>query len=466
MSDVSSILSLPFIQPAQAQKHVTHNEALRLLDLLVQPVVADRSLTLPPALPVEGERHIVAAGGLGAWAGHDGEIALLVDGGWQFVAPQPGWQAHVLAEATSVTYDGAAWVAPAETALQVAELGVGATPDATNRLSVAAPATLLSHVGAGHQLKLNKATPGDTASLLFQTGFSGRAEMGLAGGDDFAIKISADGTAWNTGLTLDAATGKVMLPLGAVVTGPITGTAVTQTATDTTAGRLLKVGDFGLGANAVTAVTDYDALTVTGFYRNGAVATGTPIAATLYWSLLHIAHASDGTAASQLALRSAGTAKNDMWLRRKSGGAWQPWAKVFHSENLLGTVSQVSGVPTGAVIERGANANGEYVKFADGTLRCTLSAVNMAYLTADLVTFTWTFPAPCIVGSFPVVSATLSSVPADYTGLSRRDLCAFGQSTGTSGAVLSFTRPSGATRAFIAGDAAANVRLVVNGRWF
>ena len=465
MSDVSSILSLPFIQPAQAQKHVTHNEALRLLDLLVQPVVADRSLTQPPALPVEGERHIVAAGGLGVWAGHDGEIALLVDGGWQFVAPQPGWQAHVLAETVGVTYDGAAWVAQAETALQVAELGVGATPDATNRLSVAAPATLLNHAGAGHQLKINKATPGDTASLLFQTGFSGRAEMGLAGGDDFAIKISPDGAAWNTGLTLDAATGKVNLPLGAVVTGAITGTAVQASATDATAGRVMLNGAHGLGATAVTLVTDYDALIVTGFYRNAAVATGAPTTG-LYYSVLHIAHASDGTAASQLALRSGGVTSNDMWLRRKSGGAWSTWAKVFHSENLLGTVSQTAGVPTGAVIERGANANGEYVKFADGTLICTTSGRTLAYSTADLVTYTWTFPAPFVAGSYPVVSAALSPLPADYTGLSRRDLCAFGQSAGIAGSVASFTRPSGATRAFTTGDTAANVRLVATGRWF
>ena len=428
MSDVSSILSLPFIQPAQAQKHVTHNEALRLLDLLVQPVVADRSLTQPPALPVEGERHIVAAGGLGVWAGHDGEIALLVDGGWQFVAPQPGWQAHVLAETVGVTYDGAAWVAQAETALQVAELGVGATPDATNRLSVAAPATLLNHAGAGHQLKINKATPGDTASLLFQTGFSGRAEMGLAGGDDFAIKISADGTAWNTGLTLDAATGKVNLPLGAVVTGAITGTAVQASATDATAGRVMLNGAHGLGATAVTLVTDYDALIVTGFYRNAAVATGAPTTG-LYYSVLHIAHASDGTAASQLALRSAGVTSNDMWLRRKSGGAWSTWAKVFHSENLLGTVSQTAGVPTGAVIERGANANGEYVKFADGTMICYHTFSVGSIVAAGAGTFdnpyrsnpnvTWTFPAA--FSAVPVVlMRTIPPAGASASGARQR----------------------------------------------
>ena len=40
----------------------------------------------------------------------------------------------------------------------------------------------------------------------------------------------------------------------------------------------------------------------------------------------------------------------------------------YKKSNILGTVSESGGVPTGAVIERGSNSNGEYVKFADGTL--------------------------------------------------------------------------------------------------
>jgi microcystin-dependent protein len=82
----------------------------------------------------------------------------------------------------------------------------------TNRLSVSSPATLLSHAGAGHQLKLNKAAAADTASLLFQTGFSGRAELGLAGSDTFEIKVSADGAAFVTGLSIAGASGQVTLP--------------------------------------------------------------------------------------------------------------------------------------------------------------------------------------------------------------------------------------------------------------
>ncbi len=55
-------------------------------------------------------------------------------------------------------------------------------------------ATLLNHDGAGHQLKINKAAAGDTASLLYQDAFSGRAELGLAGDDDFHFKVSPDGS--------------------------------------------------------------------------------------------------------------------------------------------------------------------------------------------------------------------------------------------------------------------------------
>lgn len=46
-------------------------------------------------------------------------------------------------------------------------------------------------------------------------------------------------------------------------------------------------------------------------------------------------------------------------------------ADRYGKDNILGTVSQSEGVPTGAIIERGSNANGEYVKYADGTLICT-----------------------------------------------------------------------------------------------
>lgn len=219
MSDQSPILNLPYILPAQAQKHVSHNEALRILDAIVQLSVQDRILTGPPAGPNEGDRYIVAAGALGAWAGHGGEIALFGDGQWGFFAPQAGWQAWVVADAAVAVFDGAAWVSPSAgggggTITSLPLLGISATADSTNRLSVSSDATLFNNAGAGHQMKLNKASTADTASLLFQTGFSGRAEMGTAGSDGFAIKVSADGASFADALTVDPTSGIVSLPQG------------------------------------------------------------------------------------------------------------------------------------------------------------------------------------------------------------------------------------------------------------
>lgn len=218
MPDQSPILSLPLILPAQAQKHVTHNEALRLLDVMVQLAVLNRNLSAAPALPAVGDRHIVASGAVGDWAGQVGKIALYTATGWQFFAPLPGWRAHVLAEGVTVVYAGLVWAAPPAQST-APFFGVNATADTTNRLTVQSAATLLSHNGAGHQVKVNKASVGATASLLFQTGFSGRAEMGLAGNDAFSIKVSADGTVFIDALSADPATGTVSLAKPAILTG-------------------------------------------------------------------------------------------------------------------------------------------------------------------------------------------------------------------------------------------------------
>ena len=91
-------------------------------------------------------------------------------------------------------------------------VGINATADNTNRLSLSSPASLLNHEGTGHQLKINKNTTADTGSLLYQTGFSGRAEMGLTGDDDFKVKVSPDGSNWKDALSIDSATGTVDMP--------------------------------------------------------------------------------------------------------------------------------------------------------------------------------------------------------------------------------------------------------------
>lgn len=75
----SSNLNLPYIMPSQAQKHVTHNEALVLLDAIVQLAVKARDLTAPPESPADGERYLVPSSATGAWASWENAIALRLD---------------------------------------------------------------------------------------------------------------------------------------------------------------------------------------------------------------------------------------------------------------------------------------------------------------------------------------------------------------------------------------------------
>jgi hypothetical protein len=205
--DETPNLKLPYIMAAQAQKHVTHNEAIRALDAIVQIGVADRDLSAPPVSPADGARYIVAGGATGDWSGHAGEVAAWQDGAWMFYGPLEGWLAWVADENALVVWDGAAWVAATD---RVPLLGINATADATNRLALASAASLFNHAGAGHQHKINKNAAGDTASILFQTGFAGRAEFGLTGDDHWHVKVSANGSSWIDALTVKNDTGNVV----------------------------------------------------------------------------------------------------------------------------------------------------------------------------------------------------------------------------------------------------------------
>ncbi len=268
MPDHSSRLSLPFIMPAQAQKHVTHNTALQKLDVLVQTIVEAFDATNPPASPAEGDVWALGASPTADWASHPHHFATWTNGAWLFTPLKQGFVAVQNGGAELMIWDGTVWKPSDISELSnLTGLGVNTTHDPTNRLSVSSPATLLSHEGADHQVKVNKAAQTDTASLLFQTNWSGRAEMGTVGGDDFAIKVSADGTSWSTGLSIAADTGEISAPSGMAVDAQISGTAVTQSSTDSTANRLLKTGDFGLGADAGPLVSDLDTHFISGMYH-------------------------------------------------------------------------------------------------------------------------------------------------------------------------------------------------------
>lgn len=321
MAEISPSLSLPYMQASQAQKHVTHNEALRLLDMLVQMSVEAIGGTLPPALPAEGEIHVTGPGAGGGWAGHENEIATWADAAWHFVVPQVGFLVWDKSQAGLRVWTGADWINPPVDLQNVSGLGVNTGSDAINRLAVAAPATLLSHEGAGHQLKINKANAGETASLLFQSNWTGHAEMGLSGSTGFSVKVSPDGGNWTTALEIDPAS------------GALSGAAVQADAGDAGAGRLVTVGGFGLGTTGdAPAIADLDAAdTPAGSWRFDA---GTTNAASLPDDLQGGAGGLTLTRHSATEARMsawATGAADDSWSRALAGGSWGPWGRD-HSE--------------------------------------------------------------------------------------------------------------------------------------
>ena len=220
-------LALPLLAAGQAQKHVTHNEALTLLDALVQVACLDKDLSSPPPAPAEGDRYLVTAPRPGgAWAALSGQVALYQDGAWTGLAPRAGWLAYLLDEAELYLFNGQAWTG-LRSSLKVLEnltrLGINTAADASNRLAVKAEGALFSWdeatPGTGSlQLTLNKQAAGKDAGLSFQTGFSARALLGTFGSDDLSVKVSPDGAAFVAVLTASAATGR--LTLGRVV-GPL-----------------------------------------------------------------------------------------------------------------------------------------------------------------------------------------------------------------------------------------------------
>ena len=195
--------------------------------------------TTPPVAAVNGDAYALSATPQSEWAGQANTLALYSNGGWLFIAPRNGWRLWDQTSQELYVRKEDAW--HPLTVLQNAEgVGINTSFDAVNRLSVASSTTLLTHetAGGGHQLKLNKDAAASTASLLFQTGFAGRAEMGTMGNDDFAIKVSGDGSAFVTALSFDATTGQV------------SGQAVQQSPDDTAQGRLMRA-DWGYGPGNV-----------------------------------------------------------------------------------------------------------------------------------------------------------------------------------------------------------------------
>ncbi len=265
-------LALPLLAAGQAQKHVTYNEALVAIDVLLQCAVLDKDLASPPSSPALGARYIVAASPSGLWSGKAGTIATWQDGAWRHFPPRAGFVAFVVDESSLHIFDGTSWnpVASSFAAIQnLGLLGVGAIADSTNPFSAKLNKALwtartAAEGGTGDlRYTLNKESAGRVLSFLFQSGYSGRLEFGLIGSDNPSVKVSPDGSTWLSSLRLDSSTGGLdflasegsiasaaTCDLGSVLHLKV---AVTGTAT---------INSFGLKAHALRLVRFAGALTL------------------------------------------------------------------------------------------------------------------------------------------------------------------------------------------------------------
>lgn len=255
--DTSPRFSLPMIIAAQAQKHLTHNEALVQMETLIQPVVQDMAALTPPAAPEDADCVVVGSGASDAFAGKDDSVAAWIADAWHFHTPQPGWMVVLASSAMAYVYGAEGWAPLAPERDNIAHLGINSAGSATNRLSVASEASLFTAETADHRLSINKASATDTATMVFQSGWSGRAEMGLAGTDGFAVKVSADGAAWHEALFVEPASGHVRLPARPIAVAYLDGGTRSFSAGDVAgfAGLSRSQGGMALGAALVSPAT-------------------------------------------------------------------------------------------------------------------------------------------------------------------------------------------------------------------
>ncbi len=201
-------LNITLVSQAQSQKEVTINAAIQLLEMLQNNGVKSKALTAPPGSPAEGDLYVVATSPTGAWAGQAGKFAYYINGSWSFTSPRTGCPIWDVSLSKLQVYTGSSFTTVgADSSPSFTIVGVNTTADATNKLAVASSAILFNNIGNDCKTYINKNAAGDGGSIIFETGWSGRAELGCIGSDDFQLKVSPDGSSFTQAWVIDKTTG-------------------------------------------------------------------------------------------------------------------------------------------------------------------------------------------------------------------------------------------------------------------
>ena len=177
-------IGLPFLDAAQAQKHVTMNEALARLDVVAGARVETMALASPPAAPNEGEAHLVPTAAGGAWAGQDGNVAVFLNGGWDFITPWAGWRLWVASDTGFAVHDGVDWQ-------------VTSQPTSPGGALSALRQVEIDHtVAAGSTSETTPFIP-DKAIVL---GVTGRVTVGITGAASWSLGVTGSPDRYGSGI--------------------------------------------------------------------------------------------------------------------------------------------------------------------------------------------------------------------------------------------------------------------------
>lgn len=182
--------NMPLLDAAQAQKHVSINEALVRADILAARRAESRSLSVPPGSPLDGTAHIVGTAASGDWSGSDDKLALFLNGGWVIIEPWNGLRLWVEDESQAVLFQSGVWIE-------------GAVASSANIASTSARVIEFDHTLANAAVSTSSAVIPDKAIVL---GVTGRVVETIAGPDTWSLGVPGAPNRYGNGFGKDAGT--------------------------------------------------------------------------------------------------------------------------------------------------------------------------------------------------------------------------------------------------------------------
>lgn len=244
--------------------------------------------------------------------------------------------------------------------------------------------------GADAAATITGDAPSQTLNLTLPKGGDGNAAT-IAVGTVTTLDAGEDATVTNSGTPEDAVF-DFGIPKGADAVGDMVAATYDPNA----------VGADAFDQDNMTDGTTNKNYTATEQSKLAGIASGAEVNVSPDWN----ASTGDGAILNKPTLGTAAATDTTDYATAAQGATAD---SAYQKSTILGTVSQSSGVPTGAIIERGSNANGSYVRYADGTQICT-ALVTLVYLTTAVAAATWTFPAAFSANPF-VAGAVDSTTP-------------------------------------------------------